>query len=40
MKAIGYTQAGWLHVEILWVRGDRRGQGWGRALITGRDADR
>jgi GNAT superfamily N-acetyltransferase len=30
----GWTWAGWLKVNLLWVREDRRGHGHGRALLA------
>jgi len=31
---VGDTSWGWLHVDLLWIREDLRGQGYGRQLLA------
>jgi GNAT superfamily N-acetyltransferase len=35
----GWTWAGWLKVNLLWVREDRRGHGHGRALLAAAETE-
>jgi GNAT superfamily N-acetyltransferase len=34
----GYVWAGWLHITMLWLHEDMRGQGFGRALLDAAEA--
>lgn len=36
---LGYTQWGWLHVQVLWVANDQRKQGYGSRLLTAAEAE-
>ena len=35
----GWTAFGWLHIDVLWVAENLRGQGWGKKLLVEAEAE-
>lgn len=36
---VGDTAYGWLHVDVIWMEEDIRGQGWGSRLLAGAEGE-